>query len=59
MSFMDAVNVIRLYQENFQFPNFISALHDMLARDRTELFGLEHQALKVMSQVDPYYYKDL
>ena len=59
MSFMDAVNVIRLYQETFKLPNFISAFYDMLARDRTELFGIEQQALRIISNADPYYYKDL
>ena len=53
MSYEDALNVIKLYQESFKLPSWQLALQAMLKGDITELFAIEQVAIKILAKHHP------
>jgi hypothetical protein len=53
MSYHDALNIIKLYQESHQLDTWQQALFNMLRCDVTELFAIEQTAIKVVIKYHP------
>ena len=53
MSYLDALNVIKLYQESHQFATWQQALMEMLRCDISELFPIEQTAIRIVSKHHP------
>jgi hypothetical protein len=53
MSYLDALNIIKLYQESHQFDHWQEALLAMLRCDVTELFAIEQTAIKIVAKYHP------
>ena len=57
MSLIEALNVIRLYQELHKLLTLQDAIWHMKMRDITELFPIEQQALKIVLNAPEEYYE--